>query len=163
MLTLILPSERYELLLAALRKAGRREVGGILMAEYAGPNLFIIREMTVQRRGAFAFFVRRIEAAIGRLRLFFRETGYDYARFNYIGEWHSHPSFAPYPSRTDDLSMLQIVQDESVGANFVVLLIAKLGSEGELICTVHTYLPDGMRIQSNLWLQKSDSNYRGVG
>lgn len=152
MLTLILPSEQHERLLVALRNAGRREVGGILMGEHVGPNLFVVREMTVHRRGAFASFIRRIEDAIGRLRAFFRETGHDYARFNYIGEWHSHPSFAPYPSRTDDLSMLQIVQDESVGANFVVLLIAKIGSEGELISTVHTYLPDGTRIQSNLGL-----------
>lgn len=162
MLNLILPPEQHEVLLAALRKAGRREVGGILMGEHVGQNLFTVREMTVHRRGAFAFFVRRIEDAIERLRLFFRETDYDYERFNYIGEWHSHPSFAPYPSRTDDLSMRHIAQDESVGANFVVLLIAKLGSEGELISTVHTYLPDGMRIQS-IWFQKSDFKYRGVG
>lgn len=148
MLTLILPLEQQELLLAALRKAGRREIGGILMGEHAGPNIFIVREITVHRRGAFASFVRRIEDAIGSLRAFFRETGHDYTRFNYIGEWHSHPSFAPYPSRTDDLSMLQIVQDETVGANFVVLLITKLGSEGELVCTAHTYLPDGIRMPS---------------
>lgn len=134
--------------MVALRKAGRREVGGILMGEHAGPNLFIVRKMTVHRRGAFASFVRRIEDAIGSLRAFFRETGHDYARFNYIGEWHSHPSFELYPSRTDDLSMLQIVQDEAVGANFVVLLITKLGSEGELVSTAHTYLPDGARMPS---------------
>lgn len=150
MLTLILPLEQRRLLLRALRKAGRREVGGILMGEHAGPNLFIVREMTVHRRGAFASFVRRIEDAVGRLHAFFHETDHDYARFNYIGEWHSHPSFAPYPSRTDDLSMLQIVQDETVGANFVVLLVAKLGAEGELISTVHTYLPNGLRMQSDL-------------
>lgn len=156
MLTLILPSEQEALLLAALRKAGRREVGGVLMGEHAGPNLFIVQEVTVHRRGAFASFVRRIEDAIGSLRAFFRETGHDYTRFNYIGEWHSHPSFEPYPSRTDDMSMLQIVQDETVGANFAVLLVAKLGSEGELVSTVHTYLPDGTRAQSNLRIQKSD-------
>ena len=155
MLTLILPPEQQKLLSAALRKAGRREVGGIMMGEHVGPNLFVVREMTVHRRGAFASFVRRIEDAIGRLRSFFQETGYDYSRFNYIGEWHSHPSFAPFPSKTDDLSMLQIVQDESVGAHFVVLLIAKLGSEGELISTVHTYLPDGKRVQSNLLLREA--------
>lgn len=80
--------------------------------------------------------------------LFFRETGQDYVRFNYIGEWHSHPLFEPYSSRTDDLSMLQIVQDGAVGANFVVLLITKLGSDGELISTAHTYLPDGVRMPS---------------
>lgn len=49
--------------------------------------------------------------------------------------------------------MLQIVQDEGVGANFAVLLIAKLELEGGLIATVHTYLPDGTRIQSNIRLQ----------
>ena len=153
MLTLILPPEQHELLLAALRKAGWREVGGILMGEHVGPNLFIVREMTVHRRGAFASFVRRIEDAMGRLRAFFQQTGHDYTRFNYLGEWHSHPAFAPYPSRTDDLSMLQIVLDEAVGANFAVLLIAKLGLAGALIATVHTYLPDGTRIQSNIRLQ----------
>ncbi len=154
MLALILPSEQHELLLVALRKAGRREVGGIMMGEHVGLNLFIVREMTVHRRGAFASFVRRIEDAIGRLRAFFRETGHDYARFNYIGEWHSHPSFTPYPSRTDDLSMLQIVQDKTIGANFVVLLIAKLGSEGELVSTVHTYLPDGTRELSTVRVER---------
>lgn len=148
MLTLILPSKQHELLLETLQKAGRREVGGILMGEHAGPNLFVVREMTVHRLGAFASFVRRIEDAIGRLRTFFLQTGHDFTRFNYLGEWHSHPSFAPYPSRTDDLSMLQIVQDEAVGANFAVLLIVKLGAKGELISTAHTYLPDGLRIPS---------------
>lgn len=118
------------------------------MGEHAGTNIFVVRELTVHRRGTFASFVRRIEDAIGRLHAFFRETNHDYARFNYIGEWHSHPSFAPYPSQTDDLSMLQIVQDETVGANFVVLLIVKLGSEGDLVSTVHTYLPDGSRVRS---------------
>lgn len=150
MLTLILPADQHELLLAALRKAGRREVGGILMGEHAGPNLFVVRDMTVHRRGAFASFVRRIEDAIGKLRAFFQQTGHDYTQFNYLGEWHSHPSFAPCPSRTDDLSMLQIVQDEIVGANFAVLLITKLGLDGELVATVHTYLPDGTRMRSNI-------------
>src|SRR5690606_29903325 len=84
MLTLILPPEQNDLLLVALRRAGRREVGGILMGEHAGPNLFIVREMTVHRRGAFASFVRRIEDAIGRLRAFFQKTGHDYTRFNYL-------------------------------------------------------------------------------
>jgi integrative and conjugative element protein (TIGR02256 family) len=153
-LTLILPLEQQQVLAAALREAGLREVGGVLMGEHVGPNTFVVREITVHRRGAVASFVRRIEDAIGRLRSYFQETGHDYARFNYIGEWHSHPSFPPFPSKTDDLSMLQIVQDESVGAHFVVLLIAKLRSEGELISTVHTYLPDGKRVQSNLLLRE---------
>ncbi|KKN06001.1 hypothetical protein LCGC14_1081710 [marine sediment metagenome] len=150
MLTLVLPPEQQDLLLRALRKAGPREIGGVLMGEHAGPSLFIVRKMTVHRRGSYASFVRRIEDALGSLRSFFLETGHDHERFNYIGEWHSHPSFEPYPSRRDNLSMLQIVQDEAVGANFAVLLISKLGLSGELICTAHTYLPDGVRVLSSV-------------
>lgn len=148
LITLILPPEQKKLLIATLHKAGRCEVGGILMGENAGPNLFIVREITVHPRGAFASFVRRIDDAIGGIHAFFQKTNNDYERFNYIGEWHSHPSFEPYPSRRDDLSMLQIVQDKSVGANFVVLLIIKLGYEEELVSTAHTYLPNGTRAAS---------------
>lgn len=150
MLTLILPPEQHDILLAALQKAGRREIGGIMMGEHAGPNLFIIREMTIHKSGTFASFMRRIEDAIGTLRAYFQQTGHDYTRFNYLGEWHSHPSFEPYPSRTDDLSMLQIVQDDAIGANFAVLIIVKLGANGELISTAHTYLTSGRRIPSKI-------------
>ena len=136
----------------ALSKAGRREIGGVLMGEHIGPNEFTVNEITVHRCGTFAYFVRRIEDATNRFRNFFNETGHHYQRFNYIGEWHSHPSFEPYPSVKDDRTILQIVQDKNVGANFVVLVIAKLGSKGELIITAHTYLPNGTKSESEITL-----------
>ena len=154
MLKLILPPELVAALLTALQKAGRCEVGGILMAEHVGPNEFTVREITVHRRGTFSSFVRLIEDAIRKLRLFFRLTDHDYQRFNYLGEWHSHPSFVPIPSGTDDMSMLQIVQDKSVGANFAVLLIVKLDPDGRLVSTAHTYLPDGTRMGSIIQLSE---------
>ena len=138
------------MVLAALRSAGLREVGGILMAEHVGPNEFKVRDITVHRRGAFASFVRRIEDAIGRLRQFFDRVSHDYTRFNYLGEWHSHPSFVPEPSMKDDMSMLQIVQDQTVGANFAVLLVVKLDSNRQLIGTAHTYLPNGTKARSEI-------------
>ena len=150
MLKLKLPPELVQVLLLSLRKAGRHEVGGILMAEHVGQNEFNICEITVHRRGAIASFVRRIEDAIGKLRLFFKRTHNDYQRFNYLGEWHSHPLFEPMPSTTDNMSMLEIVQDESVGANFAVLLIVKLDLNGQLVGTAHTYLPDGGRARSTI-------------
>lgn len=150
MLTLILPPDQASLILSELRKSGRREVGGIMMGEHVGPNQFVVREITVHRRGAIAYFVRHIEDAIGKLRVFFQNTSHDYLRFNYLGEWHSHPSFEPLPSSIDDLSMLQIVRDESVGANFVVLLIVKLDDRRRLVGTAHTYLPDGTRRRSEV-------------
>jgi integrative and conjugative element protein (TIGR02256 family) len=149
-LTLILPLEQSDILRTALITAGYREIGGVLMGEHVDTNEFIVRELSVHRRGSFASFLRRIEDALGQMRAFFKRTGHDYRRYNYLGEWHSHPSFAPFPSTTDDTSMLDIVQDTSVGANFVVLIIAKLGRGQELVATAHVYLPDGSRSQATL-------------
>jgi hypothetical protein len=89
--------------------------------------------------------VRRIEEALAPLRAFFRSANQESARFNHIGEWHSHPSFAPVPSPRDDESMREIAQDTRVGANFVVLLIVRLPDEANLDASVNTYLPDGSK------------------
>jgi hypothetical protein len=149
MIVLILPLELRQTIKAALRKACTREVGGVLMAEHLGPNRFLVKEITVHRRGAFASFVRLVEDAVGRLRSFFEQSRHEYTRYNYIGEWHSHPSFEPIPSPKDDASMIEIVQDPTVGANFAVLLVVKL-IRGDLVATLHTYLPDGTKHPSTL-------------
>jgi hypothetical protein len=120
------------------------------MAEHVAVNEFSLREMTFHRRGTFASFVRRIEDALGRLRSFFEETKHNYRRFNYIGEWHSHPSFVPEPSPRDDASMREIVTDPDVGAKFVVLLVVKLEDSSRISGSLHTYLPDGSRHRSTL-------------
>jgi integrative and conjugative element protein (TIGR02256 family) len=150
MLTLAIPREISQRLEDALSRAGRREVGGILMAEHAGVNQFVVREITVHRAGAVAAFVRRVEEALGRLKVFFDETNHDYSHYNYVGEWHSHPSFIPEPSSRDDRSMRQIVEDASVGANFAVLLIVRLADRAGMEATVHTYLPNGCKYRSTL-------------
>jgi integrative and conjugative element protein (TIGR02256 family) len=143
MLMLSLPPEVIRTITLALRKAGKREIGGVLMAEHIGPNKFVVRDLTVHRRGAIASFVRRIEDTLGRLRMFFERTNHDYTRFNYIGEWHSHPCFLAEPGETDHASMRQIIEDAKVGAHFVVLLVVKLNPGGQLVGSAHTYLPDG--------------------
>lgn len=150
MITLILPRPLQDTIRAALLKAGRREIGGILMAEHVGPNEFEVKDLTVHRRGTVFSFVRVLEDALSRLRAFFEHAEHDYTRFNYIGEWHSHPSFVPSPSPRDDASMREIVEDPKVGANFVVLLIVKLESPHEMASSVHTYLPDGTKHTSIL-------------
>ena len=150
MLKLILLPEVAEEITIALCKSGDREIGGILMGEHAGPSEFKVTKITVQKRGGISSFIRVIEDAVGKLNNFFRQSNNDYSRFNYMGEWHSHPLFTPYPSSKDDSSMLEIVMDETVGANFVVLIIVKLTPDGGLIGTAHTYLPNGVKSQSCL-------------
>lgn len=125
-----------------------------MMAEHVSVNTFIVRDLTIHRRGRLASFVRRIEEAWSALTRFFDRTKRDYQRFNYIGEWHSHPSFEPSPSGRDHQSMHEIISDGSVGANFVVLMIVKLNPEGSLVGTAHTYLPDGRFERSELVFQR---------
>lgn len=151
---LILPREIREQIEAALREAGRREIGGILMAEHVGENAFRVRSVTIQRRGgSFATFLRVVEAFLTPLRNFFRQTDYNYTKFNYIGEWHSHPSFVPTPSETDHQTMLSIINDPQTGAFFVVLLIVKLDEYGEFVGTMTVYQPEAQAFRGELILE----------
>ena len=148
---LILPREIRLQLETALREAGRREIGGILMAEHIAENTFRVRSLTIQRRGgSFAAFVRAVEAILGPLKNFFRQTDYNYTRFNYIGEWHSHPSFVPEPSGKDHQTMWSIIDDPQVGAFFVVLLVVKLDENGEFVGTVTVYQSDDPAFRGEL-------------
>lgn len=154
MLKLVLPSNVSNQIQRALIKGGRHEVGGLLMAEHVGTNEFVVREVTIHRQGTFASFVRHIHQVWSKLSRFFDQTHHDYARFNYIGEWHSHPSFDPFPSSQDHRTMEEIVTDRTVGANFVVLLVVRLGAEQELVGSVHTYLPNRTVVRSELQIEQ---------
>ena len=151
---LILPREIRSQLEDALREAGRREIGGILMAEHIAENAFRVQSLTIQRRGgSFAAFLRAVESVLGPLRNFFRHTDYNYTRFNYIGEWHSHPSFVPVPSVTDHRTMRSIIDDSQVGAFFVVLLIVKLDENKEFVGTTTVYQPNAPAYRGELILE----------
>ncbi|MBT3067968.1 Mov34/MPN/PAD-1 family protein [Rhodoferax sp. U11-2br] len=152
MLTVTIPVDVQQALRKALKAAGTDECGGVLMGEHVGPGHFAVRHLSVQGGGRFASFVRQTQSALRALRKFFNQSGHDYERFNYLGEWHSHPSFSVQPSPTDHQSMLDIVMDVRVGANFVVLLIFKVSHQGDLEGSAHTYLPDGSHGLSTLVL-----------
>jgi len=155
MLTVSIPFEVQISLQEALRRAGTIECGGVLMGEHVGMNHFAVRTLTVQGGGSFASFVRSTQAALRALKEFFSYSKHEYTRFNYLGEWHSHPSFSVQPSSTDHRSMQDIAANPRVGAHFVVLLIFKLTDQGELEGSAHTYLPDGSVLPSQLRLEGS--------
>lgn len=144
MLTLNLPRDQAEELCRELESAGCREIGGILMGEQLAPSHFRVTEMTFQRQGGmFARFVRNARLALVALQHFFTRTGHRYQRYNYLGEWHSHPSFEPKPSDTDHESMIDVACHQNTGANFVLLLITRLSRNDQLEASVTVYLPDG--------------------
>jgi len=114
-------------LIKELRSAGRREIGGILLAENTAPNEFTIIDISVdQTSGSTASFRRKPEFHKAASDAFFAKTGHDYSRFNYLGEWHSHPSFAPVPSASDRAEMASLVEDRQTEIPFALLLIVRL-------------------------------------
>jgi integrative and conjugative element protein (TIGR02256 family) len=125
-----------------LRLAGRREIGGLLMGEHVGLDVFRVVEISVQHSGGSrACFVRYPHEHQAELDRFFERCGGDYTRFNYLGEWHSHPSFTPVPSGTDLATMQSIVSDATVGVHFLVLMIVKLSGRRELQLSATAFRP----------------------
>ena len=119
----------------ALRHAGSREVGGILMGQQLAVGHFAIVDFSLDDiSGQDAHFVRDPENHRRALEHFFDQTGHDYQTFNYLGEWHSHPSFPARPSSIDIRSMQDLVEGERE-IDFAVLLIVRLGFLGRLIAS----------------------------
>lgn len=143
-------------LIVALRQARHREIGGILMGEHCGGNQFRISDLTITWRGGVAIFIRTLPDAIGSLQGFFRTTNQDYTRYNYLGEWHSHPMFEPVPSPKDQKTMYDIIDDPAVGANFVVLMIVRLATSNQLEGSVTVYQPGGSEYRGQIIWESSD-------
>ncbi|MBD9477390.1 Mov34/MPN/PAD-1 family protein [Pseudoxanthomonas sp. PXM02] len=123
---IFVPEALCEQLSRELKLAGRREIGGVLVAEYLGDGTFNLMDASVQRHGGTQMtFERDPEQHRQFLADFYQRTGHDYARFNYLGEWHSHPTVAALPSYRDISSMQEIVSDPAVNAPFAVLMIAR--------------------------------------
>lgn len=142
----LLVSKKFKIIIEkTCRKSGSRECGGVLFAENKKENLFEIVEITADiKAGHFAVFVRQLKNTIFYLKYFFKKYGHNYKKYNYIGEWHSHPQFDLIPSNQDNSTMFEIVMDGNVGANFAVLIIVKLQSE-RLMAQGWAYYPNKIR------------------
>ena len=148
---ILLPEEIACKLTKALNKADSKEIGGILMGEYVSEGVYRIKDITIQSDGGTSsFFVRLVEGIRNPLQRFFTQTGYDFTRFNYLGEWHSHPTFALLPSSTDCKSMWEIVEDPNIGANFTVLMIVRFDNMQCLEGTITVFLPKHQKFQGTL-------------
>jgi hypothetical protein len=110
------------------------------MGEHIAAGLFRVVDLSVQRTGGTdVCFLRHPDDHKAKLEKFFAETGNDYSRFNYLGEWHSHPSFEVAPSEADLRTMQSIVEDPEVGVNFLILLICKRGAGGAIEATATAF------------------------
>jgi proteasome lid subunit RPN8/RPN11 len=126
-----------------LRAAGRREIGGVLLGEFVRSGIFRVAEITVQRTGGTsATFVRIPQLHEAAIRAFFDKTGHRYERFNYLGEWHSHPSYPTRPSGSDVRAMEQILDNPTMAVNFAVLSIVKIPAADGFEISSYAFVKD---------------------
>jgi integrative and conjugative element protein (TIGR02256 family) len=142
----------------ALRGAGRREIGGMLMAEQLAPGKFRVVEFSLDSySGSHTAFRRDPKMHQKTLDEFFQRTGRNFQRFNYLGEWHSHPSFSIHPSIEDIGTMTDIVENQSSEITFAVLLVMRLRLrlwlDYSLTVFARGQLPREMRISARVrWI-----------
>lgn len=141
-----------------LRRAGQQEIGGLLMGEDLGEEVFRVEEITVQRSGGtHSCFIRNPKDHQEYLDKFFARTGQNYSRFNYLGEWHSHPSFPAVPSAQDIETMQSIVGDPEVGVNFLVLLVVKRDGK-KVAATATGFTSHALPVSIPLGVEPGDTN-----
>ena len=112
---------------SSLQNAGKREIGGMLLAEQLAPSYFRVVDFSLDAfSGSHMGFRRDPRTHQHALDEFFQRTSRDFQRFNYLGEWHSHPSFSVQPSVQDIQAMTDIVESGNSIITFAVLLIVRL-------------------------------------
>lgn len=133
MISLQIPAELLHRLASTLKRAGHREIGGVLVGENISKNCFKLLDFSVQKHGGSgSCFIRDHNYHRPFLEDFFDITKHNYQRFNYLGEWHSHPSFPVDPSHTDMKTMEELISDPEQGAAFALLMICRFDSAFKL-------------------------------
>ena len=128
-----------------LKRAGPIEIGGVLFGEQLFEGSFRVVAASRQRlgNGSIDQFCRDGKEARRDILELHRSYGSEPERFNYLGEWHSHPNAPAVPSAHDEFTMAQLLADQSGAVNFLVLLIVRLSGTKRLEIGGRAYLASG--------------------
>lgn len=146
-----------------LASAGSKEIGGILMAKQLGESgQFRVVDFSVDPHSGKADYFQRDPSTHGAvLEAFFERNGHDYARFNYLGEWHSHPTFPVRPSLRDMKTMLHLVNGDE-GIDFALLMIVKLVEAKTMECSMTLFTrgqrPSAVNLAADLATEAGDGH-----
>ena len=159
---ILIPASVAHRIAKILKRRGLTETGGVLMGEHVSVGEFRIVDFTVQRRrGTFASFLRLPNYHKGPLESFFKRTDNNFRRFNYLGEWHSHPSFEVRPSGSDIAAMREIVDDVATNAIFAVLVIVRLRQPDMIEAGAFLFVPDTEEVfPASLVLERPDGSLK---
>ena len=140
-----------------LREANDREIGGVLFAEQKAYSEFHLLDATFQMIGGDTYsFERDGEKAQKNLRRLHRCYSGTPQRFNYFGEWHSHPHSAVIPSHVDTRTMWQILHNTDETVNFIVLLIVKLVQQSSLDTGATVFLRSGHKYECTIVFETNE-------
>lgn len=132
MIEIVLSTHCLHLLRHELRAAAEKEIGGVMAAEEVSDGRFLVADLSVQRDGSSSNFYRDPEQHGEFIRDFHDRMGHMPERFNYLGEWHSHPTYPALPSDDDFAQMQKLMDDSEQKSTFLVLMVVKLGLGGVL-------------------------------
>lgn len=155
-----IPKTMIERWVSDLKKAGRKEIGGVLFGEQVSEGDFRVAEATRQRffGGTAATFNRRGGTARREILALHKKFGGNPERFNYLGEWHSHPNVPALPSLRDETTMYQLLADQGEAVNFLVLIIVKLGGDARFHICATTYLASGHKLNCEIEIEDAEGN-----
>ncbi len=151
---IVLPNSVLKKLRLHMLKVGKREIGGMLMGEDLGEQVFRIMDFSVDvKRGTTSSFIRDSDEHDLALQRFYKKTGSDYMRFNYLGEWHTHPSFSVAPS-IHDINAMQGLVNDSENVDFAFLFISKLRWFWLFECSAYLFIKNHQAIQVDVMIEK---------
>ncbi|MEB2398330.1 MAG: Mov34/MPN/PAD-1 family protein [Alcaligenaceae bacterium] len=150
MIEVVLNSRCIRKLRRELEAAGSNEIGGVLAAEQVADGKFIVLDLSVQRNGTKSHFDRDPIQHAQFIRRFHERMGNRPEQFNYLGEWHSHPSYPAIPSSEDFSQMQKLVEDKEQASTFLALLVVKVDSRGTLRGSAHAFRPGRLPVRSEL-------------
>ncbi len=105
-----------------------KEFGGVFVGRKFN-NATLIEGILIpdDYKNGRTIFIRHPGTLNQRLQNIFEATD---GKVNYIGEWHSHPDGAPFPSQTDISAMTEISEAEYINNVSPILMIASIGKKG---------------------------------
>lgn len=115
-----------------MRQIARRhypkEVGTALIGSYSDDGreatVTALAPLTSDSHGTRSEFRRGVRGLSSFFKKLFRSSA---GLEHYVGEWHSHPDGAPFPSGTDDANSLAIARDPAARCAECILIIVALG------------------------------------
>ncbi len=154
---IIIPKEITLRLIKQISKYSPLETKGALFAEDLGNDTFKIDEVYLEPKPGTTTFVKLYinHEYVTFQKNYHKLRNNNFSKYNYIGDWHSHPLFECYPS-SYDVSEVEKDMKQS-NAIFLVQLILKVFN-GKLVGNAFYYSHEKSAKRIKLTIQNKLNN-----